>query len=257
MVPASARACCARQGPSAPAERAERPHIGAPRSADQDATAEALTRIVAILGRKSGRGGTAVSGQPGHGRPASGHAQAQGGCRGQHRSRDSRRIRRIFESARKPWHWAAHEARERGVMLTVCHAWAPGDAGPPLGPGEDPARESAQWILSAAVPNPDPARVRHVLVEGPVARALCEQSADADMLVVGSRSLEGLSGLLLGSVSLQVAARAPTPWSSCAGTGARPAAMFPGMSSWESTALRRQKPRCASPAPRLRCTGCR
>jgi len=107
--------------------------------------------------------------------------------------------------------WAAHEARDRGVMLTVCHAWAPGDAGPPLGPGEDPARESAQWILSTAVPNPDPARVRHVLVEGPVARALCEQSAAADMLVVGSRSLEGLSGLLLGSVSLQVAARASAP----------------------------------------------
>ena len=114
-------------------------------------------------------------------------------------------------SSQEAAHWAAHEARARGVMLTVCHAWAPGDAGPPLGAGEDPARESAQWILSAAVPNPDPARVRHVLVEGPVARALCEQSADADMLVVGSRSLEGLSGLLLGSVSLQVAARASVP----------------------------------------------
>ena len=114
-------------------------------------------------------------------------------------------------SSQEAAHWAAHEARERGVMLTVCHAWAPGDAGPLLGAGEDPARESAQWILSAAVPNPDPARVRHVLVEGPVARALCEQSADADMLVVGSRSLEGLSGLLLGSVSLQVAARASVP----------------------------------------------
>ncbi len=114
-------------------------------------------------------------------------------------------------SSQEAVNWAAHEAGERGVMLTVCHAWTPGDAGPPLGPGEDPARESAQWILSTAVPNPDPARVRHVLVEGPVARALCEQSAGASMLVVGSRSLEGLSGLLLGSVSLHVAARASVP----------------------------------------------
>jgi nucleotide-binding universal stress UspA family protein len=78
--------------------------------------------------------------------------------------------------------WAARAARERGAVLTVCHAWACGYAGPPLEPEHE-----------------DPAGV------------LCEKSKDASVLVVGSRSLGGLSGLMLGSVSLQVAALAASP----------------------------------------------
>jgi nucleotide-binding universal stress UspA family protein len=108
--------------------------------------------------------------------------------------------------------WAAHEARARGVLLTVCHTWIPGSAGPPLaGEPEDLARESAERILATggrSVVAPD---VRLLLAEGPAAAVLCEHSDAADVVVVGSRGLSGLSGLMLGSVSLQVAASASAP----------------------------------------------
>jgi nucleotide-binding universal stress UspA family protein len=57
------------------------------------------------------------------------------------------------------------------------------------------------------------AEIRPLLACGPPTRVLCEQCAAADMLVVGSRGVGGFAGLLLGSVSFQVAAhaRAPVP----------------------------------------------
>ena len=108
--------------------------------------------------------------------------------------------------------WAAREARERGVTLTLCHTWAPGSAGPPLAGGtEDVARESAERILANGIRAAFGPDVRKLLAEGSAARMLCEQSAAADMVVVGSRGLGGLSGLMLGSVSLQVSAFATVP----------------------------------------------
>jgi nucleotide-binding universal stress UspA family protein len=108
--------------------------------------------------------------------------------------------------------WAAREARARGVTLTLCHTWVPGSAGPPLAGGtEDVARESAERILATGVRTAFAPDVRKLLTEGSAARMLCEHSADADMVVVGSRGLGGLSGLMLGSVSLQVTALATVP----------------------------------------------
>jgi nucleotide-binding universal stress UspA family protein len=112
--------------------------------------------------------------------------------------------------------WALQEARLRGTHVTVCHAWTPqplaaGGAGAP-----DPAHEQAERVLgdgvqharAAAAPGPD---VRPLLASGPAARVLCEQSAGAGLVVVGSHGGGGLPGLLLGSVSLQVAAHARAP----------------------------------------------
>jgi len=108
--------------------------------------------------------------------------------------------------------WAAREARERGVTLTLCHAWVPGSAGPPLaGDTEDVARESAERILGTGARAAYAPDVRKLLAQGAAARMLCEHSAAADMVVVGSRGLGGLSGLMLGSVSLQVSAFATVP----------------------------------------------
>lgn len=110
--------------------------------------------------------------------------------------------------------WAAAEATSRGSPLTVCQAWAPGYPAPP---GEvtafDLARRSGERTLAQGVQLVHdlmvPVETRPLLAAGPAAAVLCEHSARAEMLVVGSRGQGGFAGLPLGSVSAQVAAHAP------------------------------------------------
>jgi len=109
--------------------------------------------------------------------------------------------------------WAAREARSRGTVLTVCHACAPGF---PVPPGEaaafDLARRSGERVIASGLQHAQrvmgSGQVRSLLLEGPAAAAFCERSHGADMAVVGSRGHGGVAGLLLGSVSSQVAAHA-------------------------------------------------
>jgi nucleotide-binding universal stress UspA family protein len=110
--------------------------------------------------------------------------------------------------------WAVREARSRGTILTVCHSWAAGHTPAPPGEGEafDRARHAGEQDLAGALRFArnimGEAKVRPLLADGPAAYALCEHSADADMVVVGSRGWGKLRGLLLGSVSQQVCAHA-------------------------------------------------
>ncbi len=139
--------------------------------------------------------------------------------------------------------WAAQEARMRGAVLRVVHAWALprlSDAAAlearPLGerggrsvrdekvyedfraellsmssgePGEAEASLASQ-IAAVLGPSPDVPLEREVK-EGRASQVILEAAEDADLVVVGSRGREGFVGLLLGSVSSQVAHHAHCP----------------------------------------------
>jgi nucleotide-binding universal stress UspA family protein len=107
--------------------------------------------------------------------------------------------------------WAVWEARARGLPLTVCHACATehGASGATVA---DLAWRYGQRIVAGGVQHAQgimgAGDVRPLLASGSAAHVLCEVSKSADMVVLGSRGSGGLAGLLLGSVSSQVAAHA-------------------------------------------------
>jgi nucleotide-binding universal stress UspA family protein len=102
------------------------------------------------------------------------------------------------------------------MTVTVCHAWAPGFA--PL-PGEADvvglAWQSGERVIADGLRRAKdlvgPGEVRPLLISGQPAAVLCERSHTAAMVVVGSRGRGGIAGMLLGSVSWQVAAHAHCP----------------------------------------------
>jgi len=116
--------------------------------------------------------------------------------------------------------WAADAASMRHHPLRVLAAFrwpAQAYTVEPRGevPNVDEARQAARRELEAEV---DRLRADHPdltvevdLVDGSPARLLVEASRDAAVTVLGQRGLGGLSGLLLGSVSAQVAAHAAGP----------------------------------------------
>ena len=77
--------------------------------------------------------------------------------------------------------------------------------------GVRPAYRVNEWFKFAGEAGYPVERIDKRVVSGPAAGTLIEAGKQADLLVVGSRGLGGFTGLLLGSVSHQIAAHAPCP----------------------------------------------
>jgi nucleotide-binding universal stress UspA family protein len=116
--------------------------------------------------------------------------------------------------------FAANEAELRRGRLRVVSAWrapVPAYAGSMIAPAIETesfataVRETAQSQIDDALRAHAELSVELVLREGPPSVVLLDEAMRAELLVVGSRGRGGFAGLLLGSVSQQVAAHAACP----------------------------------------------
>jgi nucleotide-binding universal stress UspA family protein len=131
------------------------------------------------------------------------------------------------EASHEALRWGVEEARLRGVRLAAVHAWTfippqplgdPGLLAMPAGDiaGELSAEnEAAHTVLASAVEEAvgtsASVEVEQRIVEGDPGEVLVTESANADLVVVGSHGRSGLTAALLGSVSRHVVDHATCP----------------------------------------------
>ena len=131
------------------------------------------------------------------------------------------------ETSHEALRWAAEEARLRSARLVAVYAWTfippqpigdPGMLAVPAGdlPGQlDAESEAARVALDDAVEVILGAQagieVERKLVERDPGEALVAESAEADLVVVGSHGRTGFRAALLGSVSRHVVDHAGCP----------------------------------------------
>ncbi|TNH29574.1 universal stress protein [Micromonospora orduensis] len=118
--------------------------------------------------------------------------------------------------------WALDEARHSGqpVRLAYVFEWltVAGWVGPGVAPGvwpDDTARRQVEDLVRRAAADATAANpgltITGQVYDGPPALVLQERSAEAGMLVLGSRGHGGFGGLLAGSTAVAVAAHARCP----------------------------------------------
>jgi nucleotide-binding universal stress UspA family protein len=100
--------------------------------------------------------------------------------------------------------WAASEARMRGAMVEVVIAWeTPTTFGYPVLVStvdwEQLATQVVDDAVGAVADSDRPAMITTKVLKGNAAQVLLEQSAGADLLVVGNRGHGGFVETLLGS----------------------------------------------------------
>jgi nucleotide-binding universal stress UspA family protein len=122
--------------------------------------------------------------------------------------------------SRKALTWSADVAADHGAELVVLTVWERtllppmGSGGVPRSPLPDPRQQATEDLLTVIkdeLGEDPPVPVQPRVKEGHAAHVLIEQSADADLLVVGTRGRGGFKGLVLGSVSQHVTAYAKCP----------------------------------------------
>jgi nucleotide-binding universal stress UspA family protein len=135
------------------------------------------------------------------------------------------------EGSRAALRFALEEARLRGATLRVVHSWLlpvadaapdpfllefPAYAGPDLEELAGSLETSATGLIDTELERvlggeEAGVEIERAPLEGAPAAALVDASADADLLVVGSRGHGALRGLVLGSVSKQCLSHASCP----------------------------------------------
>jgi nucleotide-binding universal stress UspA family protein len=113
------------------------------------------------------------------------------------------------DSATDALHWAVKQAKLTGASVEAVYAWDPGTlvslGMPPLvdwEPLKRAARARPRKIVRDTLGGDPGVRIVTKTLIGNAAEALVDRSAGADLLVVGSRGLGGLKGMLLGSADL-------------------------------------------------------
>ena len=112
--------------------------------------------------------------------------------------------------------WAAQFADMFGAQLDIVTAWEypPSYGWAAIAPEWDPAQDMRKVLGDAAhavFGDRQPDGIQLIVREGGPAKVLLDASQNAVMLVVGSRGHGGFAGLLLGSVSANVAEHASCP----------------------------------------------
>jgi nucleotide-binding universal stress UspA family protein len=123
------------------------------------------------------------------------------------------------EGSRHALEWAIAEARLRHAKVEVIHAWMfPYSSATPFGPVmvesqtlEEVAQQELDGTVAAVDASGLDAPIEAHIECGSAGGVLLEHAKGADLLVVGTRGRGGFAGLLLGSVSQQVAHHAPCP----------------------------------------------
>jgi nucleotide-binding universal stress UspA family protein len=122
------------------------------------------------------------------------------------------------ESAADALRWAVEQAKLTDATVEAVYAWHP-DAlvslgMPPLVDWEllrEAAKARPREIVAAVIGKGQGVKILPKMMSGSPAEVLVERSAQADLLVVGSRGLGGLKGMLLGSVGHHCATHAHCP----------------------------------------------
>jgi len=132
--------------------------------------------------------------------------------------------------AREALRWALDEAARAKVPVHLAYAFPPLTAGagiaPGIVPGIGPSTGSGTWsddvarreietvlrdaVTAAAATHPE-LTVHGEVLDGPATPVLRERSADASLMVLGSRGHGGFTGLLTGSTTVAVCAHAHCP----------------------------------------------
>ena len=122
--------------------------------------------------------------------------------------------------SRKALIWAAAEAADHLADLVAITAWERtlipplGNPSVPQTRAPDPdqrAIEDLLTVIKEELGADPPVLVQPRVKQGNPAEVLIEESANSDLLVVGTRGHGGFAGLVLGSVSQHVAAYAKCP----------------------------------------------